>query len=164
VHFFCWSARGPGCGISHLSRQVTSRPCKRHAPDEVFGKDRSRKNRTVRSTALRAVADVDAPPEQNIFYLTKRQRIADVHHHHGADHLGRTVEITERIVYRRKLRNAPARLKPIYSDNDRTPKIGGSRWTGFCGEAPYSTFNFSFSHAANCLAAGLACSRCGIKR
>ena len=36
-----------------------------------------------------------------------------------ADHHGRTVEITERIVHRWKLRIAPAQLKPIYSDNAR---------------------------------------------
>ena len=40
-----------------------------------------------------------------------------VHHHYEADHLGRAVEITERIAHRRRLRNLAGRLKPIYSDN-----------------------------------------------
>ena len=60
-----------------------------------IGPNRFHQYRTVRSTALRAVADIDAPLEQNIFYLTKRQRIADIHHNHEADHLGKAVEITE---------------------------------------------------------------------
>ena len=33
--------------------------------------------------------------EQKILDLSQRQRIADIHHHHEADHLGRAVEITE---------------------------------------------------------------------
>jgi hypothetical protein len=44
-------------------------------------------------------------------------RIADIHHHHEADHLGRAVEITEGIVHRRRLRILAKRLTPIYSDN-----------------------------------------------
>ena len=43
--------------------------------------------------------------------------IADVHHNHEADHLGRAVEITEWIAHCRRLRNLTRRLKPIYSDN-----------------------------------------------
>jgi hypothetical protein len=54
------------------------------------------------------VADVDAPLKQNILDLSKRQRIADIHHHHEADHLGRTVEITEGIAHRRRLGMSPA--------------------------------------------------------
>ena len=46
-------------------------------------------------------------------------RIADIHHHHEADHLGRTVETTEGIAHRRRLRNLAKWLKPIYSDNAR---------------------------------------------
>jgi len=65
----------------------------------------------------RLVADVDAPLEQNILDLSQRQRIADIHHHHEADHLGRAVEITEGIAHRRRLRIIARRLKPIYSDN-----------------------------------------------
>jgi hypothetical protein len=62
------------------------------------------------------VADVDSALEQEIFYLSQRQRITDVHHHREADHLGRRVEITEWIAHRRRLRNAPARFKPICID------------------------------------------------
>ena len=36
----------------------------------------------------RLMADVDAPFEQNVFYLTQRQRITDIHHHREADDLG----------------------------------------------------------------------------
>jgi hypothetical protein len=63
------------------------------------------------------VADIETTLEQQIFYLSQGQRITDVHHHREADHLGRTVEITKRITHLRRLRNAPPRLKPIYSDN-----------------------------------------------
>ena len=38
------------------------------------------------------------------------------HHHREPDDLGRTVEITEGILHRCKLRNSPARLKRICSD------------------------------------------------
>jgi hypothetical protein len=68
----------------------------------------------------RLVADVDAALEQNILDLSQRQRIADVHHHHEADYLGRTVETTEGIAHRRRLRNLAKWLKPIYSDNAQT--------------------------------------------
>jgi hypothetical protein len=84
--------------------------------------DRGGKHRTepVPPVPNRLVADIDSPLEQNILDLSQRQRIADIHHHHEADHLGRVVEITERIAYRRRLRNLAGRLKPIYSDNSRT--------------------------------------------
>ena len=48
-----------------------------------------------------------------ILDLPQRQRIADIHHHREADHLGRTVEITEGIAHRRRLGNLARRLKPI---------------------------------------------------
>ena len=63
------------------------------------------------------VADIDTALEQQIFNLSRGQRITDVHHRREADHLGRTVEIAKRITHRRRLRNVPPRLKPIYSDN-----------------------------------------------
>ena len=63
------------------------------------------------------MANSDATLEQNIFYLPKRQWIADVHHNHEADHLGRAVEITEWIAHCRRQRNLARTLKPIYSDN-----------------------------------------------
>ena len=81
--------------------------------------DRGRKHRTepIPPVPNRLVADVDAPVEQNILDLSQRQRIVDIHHHHEADHLGRTVEIPEGIAHRGRLRNLASRLKPIYSDN-----------------------------------------------
>ena len=81
--------------------------------------DRGRKHRTepVPPVPNHLVADVDAPLEQNILDLSQRQRIADIHHHHETDHLGRAVEITEGIAHRRRLRILARRLKPIYSDN-----------------------------------------------
>ena len=35
------------------------------------------------------MADVNAALEQQVFDVAQRQRVADVHHHHEADHLGR---------------------------------------------------------------------------
>ncbi len=67
----------------------------------------------------RLMADIDTALEQEIFYLSQGQRITDVHHHREADHLGRTVEITEGISNRRTLCDVLIHLKPIYSDNAR---------------------------------------------
>ncbi len=64
----------------------------------------------------RLVADIDATFEQQVFDLPQRQRIADVHHHREANHLGRTVEITEWIFHPQRLRAKPAGLNPICSD------------------------------------------------
>jgi hypothetical protein len=72
------------------------------------------------SPALGLVTDVDAALEEHIFDLPQRQRIANIHYHHEADHLGRDVEISEGIAHRRRLGMPPARLKPIYSDNAAT--------------------------------------------
>jgi hypothetical protein len=33
------------------------------------------------------MADIDAPLEQQIFYLLQRQRVTDIHHHREADYL-----------------------------------------------------------------------------
>ena len=71
---------------------------------------------SVPPEAYRLVADVYTPLEQQIFDLPQRQRIADVHHHREADHLGRTVEITEGIFHPQRLRAKPAGLNPICSD------------------------------------------------
>ncbi len=59
------------------------------------------------------MANIDAAFEPQIFELPERQRITDIRHHRETDHPGRTVEITEGILHRRKLRNATLRLKPI---------------------------------------------------
>ena len=59
------------------------------------------------------MADVDAALEQEILDLSQRQGVTDIQHHRAADYLRRTVEITERIVQRRRLRNLTLQLKPI---------------------------------------------------
>ena len=41
------------------------------------------------------LADINATLKQQIFDLSKRERITDVHHHREADHLGRAIEITK---------------------------------------------------------------------
>ncbi len=63
------------------------------------------------------MADVDAALEQKIFDLPQRQGVTDIQHHRAADYLRRTVEITERVVHRLRLRDLTFQLKPIYSDN-----------------------------------------------
>ena len=72
---------------------------------------------TVPPQTHRVVADIDTAFDQHVVDLAQRQWIADVHHHHEAHYLGRTVDITERIVHHRRLRNLPFRLKTIYADN-----------------------------------------------
>ena len=77
----------------------------------------------------RLVADIDPAFEQQIFNLPQRERIADVHHHREADHLGRAVEAAEGIAHRRRLWIAPSRLKPICFDNaDRNPVWRGQAY------------------------------------
>ncbi len=52
--------------------------------------DRGREHRTepVPPVPNRLVADIEAPLEQESLDLSQRQRIADIHHHREADHLG----------------------------------------------------------------------------
>src|SRR5665811_882932 len=80
--------------------------------------DRSREHRSepVTPEPNRLVADIDPPLVEQILDLSQRKRIADVHHHHEADHLGRRVEIAEGILHRRTLKKRDRSLKPIYSD------------------------------------------------
>ncbi len=59
------------------------------------------------------MADGGAALEQEIFDLSQRQGITDIQHHSAADDLGRAIEITERIVHRRRLRDLTSPLKPI---------------------------------------------------
>jgi len=77
--------------------------------------DLSRKYRTepVPPEAHRLMTDVDAAFEQQILDLAQRKRVAHIHHHHEADYLGRTIEITEGILHPSRLRTGPAPLKPI---------------------------------------------------
>ncbi len=69
--------------------------------------------KTVPPETYRLVADIDATFEQQILDLPQRQRIPDVHHYREANYLGRTVEITEGILHRYKLRNA---IPPAQAD------------------------------------------------
>ncbi len=59
------------------------------------------------------IADVDAALKQEIFNLSQRQGITDIQHHSAADDLERTIEITERVVHRRRLGDLNSQLKPI---------------------------------------------------
>jgi hypothetical protein len=52
---------------------------------DLRGKQRSK---AVPPKPHRLVANIDATLEQEILNLPQRQRIADVHHHREADHLG----------------------------------------------------------------------------
>jgi hypothetical protein len=65
------------------------------------------------------MANVDATLKEQVLDLAQRQWITDIHHHREADYLGRTVEISEGISHRGKLRNFQFRLKPICSDKAR---------------------------------------------
>jgi hypothetical protein len=62
------------------------------------------------------VADVYAALVKQILDLAQRQWKADIHHHREADNFRRAIEIAKGIVHRRKLQNAPPRLKSICSD------------------------------------------------
>ena len=50
------------------------------------------------------MAEVDAALKQEILEVSQRQKVTDIKHHSVADYLGRTVEITEGVVYHWKLR------------------------------------------------------------
>ena len=78
------------------------------------------------------VADVDATLGQQVFDLSQRQRVADIQHHRAVDSLRRTVEITKRIVHRRRLRDLTFQLKHIYSDGMDAPRGFSMSHTGAC--------------------------------
>ena len=59
--------------------------------------------RAVPPETYRPMADVDAALDQQIFDLSQRQRVANIHHHREADDLWRTVEIAEGISHLAKL-------------------------------------------------------------
>jgi hypothetical protein len=65
----------------------------------------------------RFVAHVDTALLEQVFEIAKRQRAPDIHHHRKADHLRRCLEIAEWISHPKTLRNRPAQLKPVSSDN-----------------------------------------------
>ena len=91
---------------------------------DLCGKHRTE---TVPPEPYRLVTDFNATLGENIFDLSQRQRIADVHHYREADHLRRAVEITEGIAHRRRLGMPPAQLKPIYSDNAHMSSLRTAR-------------------------------------
>ncbi len=64
------------------------------------------------------VADVDAALMQKIFYISQRQRKANIQHDGEADNLGAAVEVFEWVFFNHedRLQNRPARLKPNPSD------------------------------------------------
>ena len=70
----------------------------------------------VRPEANRLVANVDAALEQQVLYLSHRQRIADVQHHRQAYDLRRAAEIAERSLHPSRLENGLLCLKPFCSD------------------------------------------------
>jgi hypothetical protein len=66
---------------------------------------REHRAKPVQSEPYCLMANIDATLEQQIFYLSQRQWIADVHHHRETDRRRRTVETAEEIAHRRKLQN-----------------------------------------------------------
>ena len=63
------------------------------------------------------MAEVDTALEQEIFDLSQRQRVADIHHHREADDLGRTVEVAKEIWHLAKLWIPHLHINPFLSDN-----------------------------------------------
>ncbi len=72
---------------------------------------------TAGGVHIRLMADIDAAFEQEIFDLSQQLGVTDIQHHRAADYHRRTVEITEGIVHRWRLRGLTSPLKPICSDN-----------------------------------------------
>ena len=56
-------------------------------------------------------------------YRTWKLGNTHVHHHREADHLGRAVEIAERIAHHQRLRVVPPRLKPTCFDRAPAPPL-----------------------------------------
>ncbi len=65
------------------------------------------------------MADINAPFMEQIFHIAKGQRKPDVQHHRQTDNLTTCFEIAKwiRFSHVRKVRNRPARLNPVSSDN-----------------------------------------------
>ena len=58
------------------------------------------------------MADVDAALVQKVFYITKRERISDIHQHAKLDDLRRSLEVAKWIlVHLPRLTTLPGRLK-----------------------------------------------------
>ena len=54
-------------------------------------------SRAAGGVHIRLMADIDTALGQEIFDLSQRQRVTDIHHDREADDLGRTVEVAEGI-------------------------------------------------------------------
>ncbi len=74
-------------------------------------------NVVATSQPLEVQAGIDALRQGTRWMRPEQQRIADIHHHCEADHLGRTVETKVWIACRRRPRTLTIRLKPIGSDD-----------------------------------------------
>ena len=72
------------------------------------------------------MADIDAALVQQIFYVPKGQREPDIHHYRQADDLRAGFEIAKwgAFCHPVRLRNHPARLKPVLSDSAREETFG----------------------------------------
>ena len=75
------------------------------------------------------MGDVDTALAWQIFDLSQRQRVADIHHHREADDLGRTVEVAERISHLAKLWMPHLRINPYFCLT--RPPDGFVKFTGF---------------------------------
>ena len=71
------------------------------------------------------MADIDAALDQQIFDLSQRQRVADIHHHREPDDLWRTVEIAEGVLHLVKLWMPHLHINPFLSDNTVLAKEEG---------------------------------------
>ena len=60
--------------------------------------------------------DVDAALVQQVLDVSKRQRVADIHHHREADDLRRGLEVTKnaRVAHARKATAIHSNDKPIF--------------------------------------------------
>ena len=69
---------------AHLARSLTSDVACEQRPEPVP------------PHPYRLIAQIDPALEQQVFYISKAERVFHLHHHHEADHLGRGVEAPER--------------------------------------------------------------------
>ena len=76
----------------------------------------------------RFMADIDAAFMQQIFYVSKRQRKTNVQHHRQANDLAARFKVAKwvRFGHPTKLRNRPARLKPVSFDSARARRTASS--------------------------------------
>lgn len=60
---------------------------------------REHRTKPIPPVPNRLVTNIDAPFEEHVLNLTKRERVANVHHHGETDDFGRTVKIAKRIFH-----------------------------------------------------------------